>query len=133
MPKSLQELKEHTLLVGSQPNWRFVVNKEVQTLPVQGRVRYNSGNALCSAALAGLGLTQLPGFYVREALARGELIEVLPEYKESKKLFGQYFLPIEMLHQRFVYWLISLPKISWMIARKINKVSLVCLNKQYSV
>ena len=91
MPKSLQELKEHTLLVGSQPNWRFVVNKEVQTLPVQGRVRYNSGNALCSAALAGLGLTQLPGFYVREALARGELIEVLPEYKDKQEAIWAVF------------------------------------------
>ena len=57
----------------------------------RGRVRYNSGNALCSAAIAGLGLAQLPGFYVREALASGKLIEVFPQYKDKQEAIWAVF------------------------------------------
>ncbi|AEA99230.1 LysR substrate-binding domain-containing protein [Alteromonas mediterranea] len=90
-PKTLEDLKKHTLLVGSQPYWRFLVDKTIRAIPVQGRVRYNSGNALCSAAIAGLGLAQLPGFYVREALASGKLIEVFPQYKDKQEAIWAVF------------------------------------------
>ncbi|WP_120961841.1 LysR substrate-binding domain-containing protein [Alteromonas gracilis] len=90
-PQTIDELKHHSLLVGSQPYWRFMVDKEIQSISVQGRARYNSGNALRSAALAGLGLAQLPGFYVRDALASGELIEVFPEYKDKQEAIWAVF------------------------------------------
>ena len=90
-PKSIDELKEHSLLVGSQPYWRLLINNKIQSIPVQGRVRYNSGNALCSAAIAGLGIAQLPGFYVRKALASGQLIELFPEYKDKQEAIWAVF------------------------------------------
>ena len=90
-PKSIEELKEHSLLVGSQPYWRLLINNKIQSIPVQGRVRYNSGNALCSAAIAGLGIAQLPGFYVRKALASGQLIELFPEYKDKQEAIWAVF------------------------------------------
>lgn len=90
-PQTLEDLKKHVLLVGSQPHWRFVVNKEIQALTVKGRVRYNSGNALRSAAMEGLGLAQLPGYYVRDDLAKGNLIEVLPEYKDKQEAIWAVF------------------------------------------
>jgi DNA-binding transcriptional LysR family regulator len=43
-------------------------------------LRCNSGVALRAAALAGMGLVQLPDYYVDEALARGELMPVLERY-----------------------------------------------------
>ncbi|WP_338518566.1 LysR substrate-binding domain-containing protein [Alteromonas gracilis] len=91
MPLSLDDLKHHALLVGSQPHWRFVVDKEPYTIPVKGRVRYNSGNALRSAALEGLGIAQLPGFYVRDDLKNGNLLEVLPEYKDRQEAIWAVF------------------------------------------
>ncbi len=91
VPLALDELKHHTLLVGSQAYWRFVVDNQPQTLSVQGRVKYNSGNALRSAALEGLGITQLPGFYVREDLKCGNLIEVLPDYKDKQEAIWAVF------------------------------------------
>jgi DNA-binding transcriptional LysR family regulator len=91
MPLSLDDLKHHALLVGSQPHWRFVVEKEPYTIPVKGRVRYNSGNALRSAALEGLGIAQLPGFYVRDDLKNGNLLEVLPEYKDRQEAIWAVF------------------------------------------
>ena len=90
-PKSIEALKEHSLLVGSQPHWRLLIDNKIQTIPVQGRVRYNSGNALCSAAVAGLGIAQLPGFYVRKALASGQLIELFPEYKDKQEAIWAVF------------------------------------------
>lgn len=90
-PKSIEALKEHSLLVGSQPYWRLLIDNKIQTIPVQGRVRYNSGNALCSAAVAGLGIAQLPGFYVRKALASGQLIEIFPEYKDKQEAIWAVF------------------------------------------
>lgn len=90
-PKSIEALKEHSLLVGSQPHWRLLIDNKIQSIPVQGRVRYNSGNALCSAAVAGLGIAQLPGFYVRKALASGQLIEIFPEYKDKQEAIWAVF------------------------------------------
>ena len=90
-PKSIEDLKKHSLLVGSQPYWRLLIDNKIQSIPVQGRVRYNSGNALCSAAIAGLGIAQLPGFYVRKALASGELIELFPEYKDKQEAIWAVF------------------------------------------
>ena len=90
-PKSIEALKEHSLLVGSQPHWRLLIDNKIQTIPVQGRVRYNSGNALCSAAVAGLGIAQLPGFYVRKALASGQLIEIFPKYKDKQEAIWAVF------------------------------------------
>ena len=90
-PESLEDLKHQSLLVGSKPNWRFSVDNKIQTIPVQGRVRYNSGNALCNAAIAGLGLTQLPGFYVRHDLECGNLEEVLPAHKDKQEAIWAVF------------------------------------------
>ena len=90
-PISIEELKEHSLLVGSQPYWRLLIDNKIQSIPVQGRVRYNSGNELCSAAIAGLVIAQLPGFYVRKALASGQLIELFPEYKDKQEAIWAVF------------------------------------------
>lgn len=91
IPTSLEDLKQHSLLVGSQPYWRFLINNDVQTVSVSGRVRYNSGNALKAAAINGLGLTQLPGFYVRDSIAKGQLVEVLPDYKDKQEAIWAVF------------------------------------------
>lgn len=90
-PQTLDELKQHDLLVGSQAYWRFVINGNATSLPVQGRVRYNSGNALRSAALDGLGIAQLPGFYVRHDLECGNLEEVLPAHKDKQEAIWAVF------------------------------------------
>jgi DNA-binding transcriptional LysR family regulator len=90
-PETLEELKHHALLVGSQSYWRFVVEGTATTLAVKGRVRYNSGNALRAAALTGLGIAQLPGFYVHNDLKNGNLIEVLPAYKDKQEAIWAVF------------------------------------------
>ena len=49
------------------------------------RDRYNSGHSLVDAALKGLGIVQLPDYYVQQYLASGALISVLDNYREPEE------------------------------------------------
>ncbi|MCL9782450.1 LysR substrate-binding domain-containing protein [Vibrio sp. S4M6] len=85
MPTTLAELSDHNCLVGSAEHWRFLDNKKTKSLKVSGRIRCNSGFALLDAAIRGLGLVQLPDYYVHKALELGELIEVLSGYRDERE------------------------------------------------
>ncbi|MFG6138687.1 LysR family transcriptional regulator [Halomonas sp. B23F22_10] len=82
-PHSLSELSHHRCLVGSRDYWRFDVDGVRRDIRVDGPLNGNSGPALLDAALKGLGLAQLPDYYVEEHLARGELISVLDAYRHG--------------------------------------------------
>src|SRR3546814_20587549 len=47
------------------------------------RWRCNSGGAIVEAALAGMGLCQLPEFYVRHHVATGRLVPVLADARSA--------------------------------------------------
>lgn len=84
-PHTLSELSQHNCLVGSLPIWRFIENKKEKSVRVKGSVHCNSGMALTNAALKGLGIVQLPDFYVQESMDKGELVEILVPYREPKE------------------------------------------------
>ncbi|MNL33925.1 transcriptional regulator [compost metagenome] len=46
-------------------------------------VSVNDSRTYLNAALAGMGMVQLPVFMVKDALARGELVPVLPEWRRE--------------------------------------------------
>ena len=48
---------------------------------MRGRYRASSGQALLDAVYRGLGLAQLPDFYIEEALADGRLVSVLDDWR----------------------------------------------------
>ncbi|WP_434359130.1 LysR family transcriptional regulator [Parasalinivibrio latis] len=77
IPKSLEELREHNCLLGNHPYWRFHVDDKERNVKVTGSVTYNSGRGLLDAALKGIGVVQLPDYYVDEYVASGELLPVL--------------------------------------------------------
>ncbi|MGN7098499.1 LysR family transcriptional regulator [Brevundimonas diminuta] len=78
-PRDLSEIPSHDGLIGSAEHWRFTeAGREVSLRPT-GRWRCNSGAAVLDAALQGLGLCQLPDFYVAEALSAGALVSLLDE------------------------------------------------------
>lgn len=60
--------------------WLYRRAGERIAVPVNGRLRVNNGELARDAAIAGLGLTQLPTFIVGAALARGELVTVLDDF-----------------------------------------------------
>jgi DNA-binding transcriptional LysR family regulator len=71
----------------------------------------NDSRTYMTAALAGLGLAQIPIFMAREPLAKGELIQTLPEWtRESLPLYVVY-PPNRHLSNKvrvFVDWLVKL-------------------------
>lgn len=48
---------------------------------VQGSLRANNGDLLLDAAISGLGITLQPRFLLTDALARGQLVQILTEYR----------------------------------------------------
>ena len=82
LPFSLSELKNHNCLVGSSDLWSFNEQGKERNIRITGNIICNSGYALLDAALKGIGLIQLPDYYVQKALNNGQLIECLSAYRE---------------------------------------------------
>ncbi|MGR0278116.1 LysR family transcriptional regulator [Marinomonas dokdonensis] len=81
MPHTLAELSKHHCLSGSKNYWLFQQNGQRKEVKTQSSWRSNSGPALLDAVRKGLGIAQLPDYYVQEDLARGQLIALLPQYQ----------------------------------------------------
>lgn len=80
-PHSLSELVRHNCLVGSSDVWTFQLDGREASQRIQGNWRCNSGQAVLEAALAGLGLCQLPDYYVLEHLRSGALVSLLDNHQ----------------------------------------------------
>lgn len=81
IPHTLSELSHHNCLVGTSPTWLFQDRGHRRELRVQGNWRSNSGPAVLSAVQAGLGIAQLPDYYVEPQLNSGALISLLENYR----------------------------------------------------
>ncbi|GAA6205705.1 MULTISPECIES: LysR family transcriptional regulator [Thalassotalea] len=81
IPHTLSELTKHNCLLGTIDYWRFNESGKERNLRVNGRLRYNSGPGLVDAALKGLGIVQLPDYYVENYLQTGELISFLDNFR----------------------------------------------------
>lgn len=80
-PQTLADLANHRCLGGSLDHWRFLENGKLRNWRVGSAWSCNSGLALKDAALKGLGIVQLPDYYVQEALAQGSLISLLESHR----------------------------------------------------
>mgnify|MGYP003384680829 CR=1 FL=1 len=85
IPHSLSELNKHNCLLGTRDYWHFSESGKEKNLRVAGKLRCNSGSVLVDAALKGLGIVQLPDYYIKEHLAGGSLITLLDNYKGSNE------------------------------------------------
>lgn len=81
IPHSLSELNKHSCLLGTRDYWHFSVAGKEKNIRVTGNLRCNSGFGLVDAALKGLGIIQLPDYYIKEHLINGSLITLLDTYK----------------------------------------------------
>ncbi|MEH6629105.1 MAG: LysR substrate-binding domain-containing protein [Motiliproteus sp.] len=84
-PHSLSELDRYNCLQGTLDYWRFQEKGKTRQIRVRGSIRCNSGLALLDAALKGLGIIQLPDYYVQSYLANGQLRPMLEKYQESNE------------------------------------------------
>lgn len=84
VPASLAEIKNHRRLVyglGAASTAWALIDKAQGQITVNGRnhVRFDSGDAIRTAAIAGLGIGFLPTFMVEKDIQEGRLVQVLPD------------------------------------------------------
>ena len=87
-PARPEDLPAHNCLTYSyaaRPGvWRVGdADGTVHEVSVAGSLHTNNGDALRAAALAGLGITELPTFLVGDDVAAGRLIHLFPHYLDS--------------------------------------------------
>lgn len=83
VPHSLSELDRHNCLQGNLDYWRFQDRGKPYNVRVKGTMKCDSGWALLDAALKGIGIVQLPDYYVQPSLACGKLMSLLEHYQEA--------------------------------------------------
>lgn len=84
-PAGIEDLAQHALVhyVGTlgqrSPGFEYHDGQQYRSVPMPGAITVNSGDGYTAAALAGLGIIQVPTLGVRQALAAGTLVEILPQ------------------------------------------------------
>lgn len=84
-PQRIEDLSGHATVVFRMPSsgrlrpWQLREGRRVLELHPAHRVQVNDGDGMVAAALLGLGLIQIPDYMVADALAAGQLVEVLAD------------------------------------------------------
>jgi DNA-binding transcriptional LysR family regulator len=80
-PKTPEDLMRHACLIYTgtrQPHqWRFREGKKWTSVRVEGRMLSDNGDAIVTAAIAGLGIAMVPTFLVASAIESGTLKHLL--------------------------------------------------------
>jgi len=76
-PHTLSELHQHQCLIGNSSYWRVCEQGRDKHIKIAGRLQCNSGWALADAAKKGLGIVQLPNYYIEDDLTAGNLVPIL--------------------------------------------------------
>lgn len=84
-PSHPDEIAQHTVfaytLLASGDTWNFEGPQGPVSVKVTPRMRSNSGDTCCAAALQHQGIVLQPSFMVGAHLHSGALVEVLPDYR----------------------------------------------------
>lgn len=97
VPGSLADLADHACIrlrsptTGRLREWTFVTGSESVTMPVDGRLVLNDLDAVCDAAIAGMGLARLGAHQVLPYLDDGRLVQVLPEVRSPGGAIQVYY------------------------------------------
>jgi DNA-binding transcriptional LysR family regulator len=116
-PRTPVDLPHHMAVNYASPTsgraapWEWQRDGETASLRMRSQVAANNAETYIACALAGLGLIQIPAYDVREHLAAGELVEVLPDARAEP-------LPVQLVYphrrnlsrrvQAFAGWLETL-------------------------
>jgi DNA-binding transcriptional LysR family regulator len=104
-PLTIEKLKDHHCLYNTdtphKDYWIFKVGEEDVKIKTTWRFASNNGRALCQAAALGMGITQAPELSVATYLAKGELVEILRDYRiPSLNIYATYlqrrFMPAKL-------------------------------------
>jgi DNA-binding transcriptional LysR family regulator len=91
------DLQQHECLGFShtelRTHWTFVGPEGRVSVPISGRLMVDHGEPLLCAALAGMGIMLQPLELVREALADGRLLRLLPKYEVPSRPMHVLYAP----------------------------------------
>ncbi len=79
-PETPDELAAHEILIQNGQAWHFLFGDELIAFRPQGRFKADSCTALAAAAVAGLGIAQLPECLIEEHLEAAALVPIMPRY-----------------------------------------------------
>jgi DNA-binding transcriptional LysR family regulator len=79
-PEAPGDLLSHQVLMQGTETWRFMDGDDIVTMQPRGHFKADNGTALAVAAVAGLGIAQLPDCIIHEHVASGALVPVMPRY-----------------------------------------------------
>ncbi len=88
-PASLADLEQHEAVnyfssrTGRIVEMDFVVDGKPLKVRMRSRLAANEGDAYLQCGLRGLGLIQIPEFVAQPSIEKGELLEVLPQWRRS--------------------------------------------------
>ena len=84
-PQTLDDLKQHRCLhyvdTPHGDDWLFAIDTTLRKVQVDWLLASNNGRALCQAAALGMGIVRVPRLSVKPYLQRGELVEILQQYR----------------------------------------------------
>jgi DNA-binding transcriptional LysR family regulator len=98
-PMGPSDLQNHQCLGHahwSQPAdypWRFVRHGKIYEPKVRSRLRVNDAKALLAAAIDGFGVVFIAEDVVRQGLASGKLVRILPEFETPSRPMHLVFRP----------------------------------------
>ncbi len=76
-PQILEDLAEHNCLTGPERSWMLnTAERETAKVKVSGTWVSEDGATIKAAALGGIGIAQLPDFYVKAAVEAGSLVKL---------------------------------------------------------
>jgi len=99
-PASPRALDHHKCLQGSSDHWRFKVGNRNISIRPRGVWRCTSGFAVAQAAVQGLGICQLPDFYVAQHLSENTLVEILTDFRPQPQQIWAVFLKDGRQHNK---------------------------------
>ena len=87
----LEDLDAPEAIIGTSSTWSFIhLGGKILYRP-QGRFRCNSGHAVVDACLAGMGVCQLPEFYIVPFIRSGRLRLVLDDFRpQTEPIWAVY-------------------------------------------
>lgn len=95
-PMQPDDLKHHRIVELGPPNKAHQIDllrdKQAATVRYEPRLQIDEPEAVCIAAAAGAGIALLPTFIVAEAVGRGALVRVLPDWAPGP-------IPINILYR----------------------------------
>ncbi len=84
-PHTLSELIQHNCLIGNYDYWRFIEQGKGRQIKVRGTLKCNTGYGLRDAVLKGIGIAQLPNYYISQDIETGRLVPLLTAYQEPNE------------------------------------------------